>query len=125
MFAFLFVIPAMARCTLDLVSVTFCAVPLAAPCPPQNVRYTSSGQSVVVSWDASVFATMYTVYNVSGTGPSSLCSTAGLSCQLSDLDPATAEVTASSEQGESAPTRDITGNRKHNLQGSHQCGMID
>lgn len=72
---------------------------------------------MVVSWDASVFATMYTVYNVSGTGRSSLCRTAGLSCQLSDFDPTTAELTASNEQGESVPARDITGERRDNFTG--------
>lgn len=97
--------------------VNFCVLSLAAPCPPQNVRYTNSGQSVVVSWDASVFATMYTVYNVSGTGRSSLCRTAGLSCQLGDFDPTTAELTASNEQGESVPTRDITGETTGQLHG--------
>lgn len=97
--------------------INFCVLSLAAPCPPQNVRYANSGQAVVVSWDTSVFATMYTVYNVSGTGRSSLCSTAGLSCQLSDFDPATTELTASNGQGESAPTRDITGERRDNLTG--------
>ncbi|XP_075901618.1 uncharacterized protein fndc7b isoform X2 [Nelusetta ayraudi] len=98
-----------------------------APCPPQNVRYANSGQAVVVSWDTSVFATMYTVYNVSGTGRSSLCSTAGLSCQLSDFDPATTELTASNGQGESAPTRDITGpaRRKRDLRAAQMFHHLD
>lgn len=63
----------------------------------------------MLSWDASVFATSYTVYNVSGAGRVELCSTSGLSCQLGDFDPGTTEVTASNAEGESFPTRDITG----------------
>lgn len=85
---------------------------LLVPCAPQNVKYTSDGESGVLSWNASVFANKYTVYNVSGTGRTSLCSTAGLSCQLSNFDPATTELTASNEEGESIPTQDITGRIK-------------
>lgn len=95
---------------------------LLVPCAPQNVKYTGDGESAVLSWNASVFANKYTVYNVSETGRTSLCSTAGLSCQLSNFDPATTELTASNEEGESIPTQDITGRIKrcehlHNFTG--------
>lgn len=79
------------------------------PCAPENVKYTGDSQSAVLSWDASVFATSYTVYNVSGAGRVGLCSTTALSCQLVDFDPGTTEVTASNAEGESSPTRNITG----------------
>ncbi|XP_059196342.1 uncharacterized protein LOC131977156 [Centropristis striata] len=79
------------------------------PCAPQNVEYTADTQSVGLSWDASVFATWYTVYNVSGAGRVSLCNTTGLSCQLTNFDPNNTEVTASNEVGESIANRDITG----------------
>lgn len=79
------------------------------PCAPENVKYTGDSQSAVLSWDASVFATSYIVYNVSGAGRVKLCSTTGLSCQLVDFNPGTTEVTASNAEGESFPTRDITG----------------
>ncbi len=84
-------------------------VPFPAPCAPQNVKYSGNTQSAVLSWDASVFAKRYTVYNVSGADRVKLCSTTGLSCQLSNFDPSTTEVTASNAEGESNPSQDITG----------------
>lgn len=80
------------------------------PCAPQNVEYTGTTESAVLSWDASVFATSYTVYNVSGTDRVELCSTTTeLSCQLTNFDPSATEVTASNAEGESNPNQDITG----------------
>lgn len=84
-------------------------VSLLAPCAPQNVRYSGNTQSAVLSWDASVFATRYTVYNVSGESRVKLCNTTGLSCQLTNFTPATTEVTASNAIGESNPSQSITG----------------
>ncbi|XP_074491158.1 uncharacterized protein fndc7b [Sebastes fasciatus] len=83
---------------------------VSVPCAPQNVVYTGDTESAVLSWDASVFATEYSVYNVSEADRVELCSTTTeLSCQLTDFDPDATEVTASNAEGESNPNRDIIG----------------
>ncbi|CAB1419901.1 unnamed protein product [Pleuronectes platessa] len=79
------------------------------PCPPQNVKYSGNAQSAVLSWDASLFASTYTVYNTSGGGRVELCSTATLSCSLTDFNSSATEVTASNAEGESNPNGAITG----------------
>ena len=79
------------------------------PCAPQKVKYSGNRQSAVLSWEASVFATRYIVYNVSSAGRVEVCNTTGLSCSLTNFDPRTVEVTASNGVGESAPTSNITG----------------
>ncbi|XP_045905931.1 receptor-type tyrosine-protein phosphatase beta [Micropterus dolomieu] len=79
------------------------------PCAPQNVKYAGNRQTAVLFWDVSVFATSYTVYNVSGTGRVKLCSTTGLSCELTNFNPYTTEVIASNAEGESNANRNITG----------------
>lgn len=81
----------------------------AAPCAPQMVQYTGNMQSVVLSWNASVFATNYMVYNKSGGNRSVLCNTTKLSCQITNFDPSFTEVTAVNEVGESIPSQNITG----------------
>ncbi|XP_034036687.1 fibronectin type III domain-containing protein 7-like [Thalassophryne amazonica] len=81
---------------------------ITAPCPPQNARYTGDKQSAVLSWDASVFAQHYTVYSTSTGKRVMLCDTTALSCQLTNFDPSTTEVTASNAAGESNPQRTIT-----------------
>ncbi|KAK9519631.1 hypothetical protein VZT92_022346 [Zoarces viviparus] len=82
---------------------------VSVPCAPHNVTYTGDRAAAVLSWDASVLATRYTVYSVSGAAHVELCNTTGLSCQLTNFDPNTTELTASNAVGESIPTRDITG----------------
>lgn len=84
-------------------------ISLPVPCAPQNVKYSGDGRTAVLSWNASVFATWYSVYNVTGAGRIMLCNTTGLFCQLTDFDPGTHEVTASNVKGESIPSLDITG----------------
>ncbi|XP_014901851.1 uncharacterized protein fndc7b [Poecilia latipinna] len=79
------------------------------PCAPQRVKYSGNSTSAILSWDASVLATMYTVYNVSGGSRVKLCSTTGLSCQLVNFNPAATAVTASNAAGESNPSQNITG----------------
>ena len=80
-------------------------IPPPAPCAPQGVTYSSS----VLSWDAAVFATHYTVYDTSGGSRVTLCHTADLSCNLADLDVGATELTASIDMGESAATTNIAG----------------
>uniref|UniRef100_A0A3B3BWR1 Fibronectin type-III domain-containing protein n=1 Tax=Oryzias melastigma TaxID=30732 RepID=A0A3B3BWR1_ORYME len=82
---------------------------ITAPCAPQMVQYIGSMQSVVLSWNASVFATNYMVYNVSGGSRAVLCNTTGLSCQITNFDPSFTEVTAVNKVGESNPSQNITG----------------
>lgn len=88
-----------------VVSLTWSTV----PCSPQNVKYSGDSQSAVLSWNKSVFATHYTVYNVSGTSRVQLCDTTEPDCRLTNFDPGTAEVTASNAAGESIPAKEITG----------------
>ncbi|CAL8396350.1 unnamed protein product [Boreogadus saida] len=77
-----------------------------APCPPANVQYsTELFDRITVSWDASVFATGYTVYSSSGA----VCNTSALICQNLEADPDSVWVTASNAVGESEPSANITG----------------
>ncbi|XP_071342815.1 uncharacterized protein [Trachinotus anak] len=99
------------------------------PCPPQNVRYSGTTQSAVLSWDASVFATTYTVYNISGGGRAQLCSTTGLSCQLTNFNSSATEVTASNAVGESNANQIITGpvgsRRRRDLRATQVYAQLD
>ncbi|XP_008280490.1 mucin-19 [Stegastes partitus] len=88
------------------------SVPLSgttAPCPPAGVVYSNSSSLTTVSWSASVFATMYTVYDNSVTPRTQLCSVAGLSCSLSNIASNDLVITASNAAGESEETRVTTG----------------
>ncbi|XP_034066039.1 uncharacterized protein LOC117542456 [Gymnodraco acuticeps] len=99
------------------------------PCAPQNVQFTGDTDSAELSWDASVFATRYNVYNLSGEDRVELCSTTGLSCQLTNFDPDATGVTASNEEGESILNQDITGpavvRRRRDLQDSARYASLD
>ncbi|KAM9349923.1 fibronectin [Symphorus nematophorus] len=75
-----------------------------APCPPSGVMYSGNSSFATVSWNASVFATTYTVYDNSVTPKSQLCSTAGLSCSLSSIASSNLLITASNTYGESETT---------------------
>ncbi|XP_074523504.1 uncharacterized protein fndc7b [Halichoeres trimaculatus] len=79
------------------------------PCAPQNVMFSGSRQSALLSWDASVFATNYTVFSVSGGDRVELCNTDELSCQLTNFDPDNSLVIASNDEGDSIANTDITG----------------
>lgn len=78
--------------------------PLLAPCPPLGVVYSGNSSFATVSWNASVFATTYTVYDNSVTPKSQLCSTGGLSCSLSNIASTNLLITASNAAGESETT---------------------
>lgn len=75
-----------------------------APCPPSGVEYSGNGSFATVAWNASVFASTYTVYDPSATPPAQLCSTAGLSCSLSNVASPSLLITASNTAGESETT---------------------
>ncbi|CAJ1072098.1 unnamed protein product%2C partial [Xyrichtys novacula] len=75
-----------------------------APCPPSGVTYSGNSSFATVSWNASVFANRYTVYDSSVTPNVQLCSTPGLSCSLSYIAAANLVITASNEAGESEAT---------------------
>ncbi|KAF7660957.1 hypothetical protein LDENG_00272160 [Lucifuga dentata] len=104
-------------------------VGITVPCPPQNVRYTGDTQSATLFWDASVLATKYSVYSVSGLDRVEVCSTAGLSCNVINFDPATTELTASNDVGESIPTSAITGpvlsRRRRDLRDSGVMAVLE
>lgn len=74
---------------------------LSAPCPPSGVVYTGNSSFATVSWNASVFAVNYTVYDNSITPKVQLCSTAQLSCSLSNISSSDLAITASNAAGES------------------------
>ncbi|KAG7242280.1 hypothetical protein INR49_023955 [Caranx melampygus] len=102
---------------------------ITAPCPPQNVIYSGSTRSALLSWDASVFATTYTVYSTAGGRRMELCSTTTLSCQLTNFNASTTEVTASNDVGESNPNRNITGpvstRRRRDLRATEVYAHLD
>ncbi|XP_032422074.1 uncharacterized protein LOC116722071 [Xiphophorus hellerii] len=72
-----------------------------APCPPSRVTYSGSSSFATVSWSSSVFATTYTLYDNSVSPRKQLCSTAMLSCSLSNVSSSSLVVTASNTAGES------------------------
>ncbi|KAI9522306.1 hypothetical protein NQZ68_037786, partial [Dissostichus eleginoides] len=83
------------------------SVPLSgttAPCPPIAVEYSGNNTFATVSWNTSVFATSYTVYDNSVTPRSQLCSTAGLSCSLHSITSTDLVITASNTAGDSEET---------------------
>ncbi|XP_057713499.1 fibronectin type III domain-containing protein 7-like [Corythoichthys intestinalis] len=73
-----------------------------APCKPSMVTYSSNSSIARISWNSSVFATMYNVYKHNVSPSSRLCTTSGLSCYL-QLDVMSVDllVTASNAVGES------------------------
>ncbi|KAI3375007.1 hypothetical protein L3Q82_021535, partial [Scortum barcoo] len=76
-----------------------------APCSPSAVMYSGNSSFATISWDASVFATTYTVYDNSVVPKHQLCSTTGLSCSLSNISSTDLVITASNDAGESEKTR--------------------
>uniref|UniRef100_A0A3B4UWS1 Fibronectin type-III domain-containing protein n=1 Tax=Seriola dumerili TaxID=41447 RepID=A0A3B4UWS1_SERDU len=72
-----------------------------APCPPPGVLYSGNSSFATISWNASVFATTYTVYDNSVTPKAQLCSVTGLSCSLSNITSSHLVITASNTAGES------------------------
>ncbi|XP_054888996.1 serine-rich adhesin for platelets-like [Poeciliopsis prolifica] len=74
-----------------------------APCPPSGVAYSGNSVFATVSWNSSVFATKYTLYDDSVSPRKRLCSTATLSCSLSNVSSSSLVVTASNAAGESQP----------------------
>ncbi|KAJ8274470.1 hypothetical protein COCON_G00090950 [Conger conger] len=78
-----------------------------APCPPLDVTFSEVNASTVLSWNASVFATQYTVYERSSAARSEICKTAQLYCTLGSVNRSAIEITASNSAGESNPTTDI------------------
>ncbi|KAM4552488.1 fibronectin-like isoform 2-T2 [Odontesthes bonariensis] len=75
-----------------------------APCPPSGVTYSGNSSFATVSWNASVFATTFTVYDSSVTPRAQLCNTTMLSCSLSNIAVNDLVITASNAAGESQPT---------------------
>lgn len=78
--------------------------PLPAPCPPIEVVYSGNSTSARVAWNASVFATTYTVYDNSVAPKQQLCSTAALFCSLVNVASTNLVMTASNAAGESETT---------------------
>ncbi|XP_029686708.1 fibronectin type III domain-containing protein 7-like [Takifugu rubripes] len=97
-----------------------------APCPPTEVVFSGNSTSATVSWNTSVFATTYTVYDNSVTPRQQLCSTASFSCSLFNVASTNLVMTASNAAGESEATnvtiaarlqrkrRDLTKQTLHN-----------
>ncbi|KAK5919428.1 hypothetical protein CgunFtcFv8_023324 [Champsocephalus gunnari] len=91
-----------------------------APCPPIAVEYSGNNTFATVSWNTSVFATSYTVYDNSVTPRSQLCSTAGLSCSLHSITSTDLVITASNTAGDSKETSvpiGSSGRRRRDLSG--------
>ncbi|KAK5888908.1 hypothetical protein CesoFtcFv8_014958 [Champsocephalus esox] len=91
-----------------------------APCPPIAVEYSGNNTFATVSWNTSVLATSYTVYDNSVTPRSQLCSTAGLSCSLHSITSTDLVITASNTAGDSKETSvpiGSSGRRRRDLSG--------
>jgi len=69
-----------------------------APCSPANATY----RAAVVTWEWTVFASYYSVYQRTGANRTLLCITSGLSCPVNTS--GLLEVTASNDVGESPPS---------------------
>ncbi|XP_034469740.1 fibronectin type III domain-containing protein 7-like [Hippoglossus hippoglossus] len=72
-----------------------------APCPPSAVVYSGNSTFASISWNASVYATVYTLYDNSVTPWTQLCRVVGLSCSLSNITSSSLVITASNAAGES------------------------
>ncbi|MED6260228.1 hypothetical protein ATANTOWER_008551, partial [Ataeniobius toweri] len=79
-----------------------------APCPPSGVVYSGNSSFATVSWNSSVFATTYTLYDDSVSPKQQLCNTTMLSCSLSNISFGSLVVTARNAAGES-PSANVTG----------------
>ncbi|XP_066512710.1 fibronectin type III domain-containing protein 7-like [Hoplias malabaricus] len=77
------------------------------PCPPLSVTFTGSNFSAVVSWNSSLFATAYHVYQNSSHGWIQLCNTSQLFCSVTNVSSSSIMVTASNSAGEGAGTMDV------------------
>uniref|UniRef100_A0A3B1JGU4 Fibronectin type-III domain-containing protein n=1 Tax=Astyanax mexicanus TaxID=7994 RepID=A0A3B1JGU4_ASTMX len=80
---------------------------ISVPCPPLSVTFTGSNASAVVSWNSSLYANVYHVYQVTGDSRVQLCSTTGLSCAVTNVNSNLIVVTAGNTAGESAGTSDV------------------
>lgn len=85
---------------------------VSAPCPPTEVVFSGNSTSATVSWNTSVFATTYTVYDNSVTPRQQLCSTASFSCSLFNVTSTNLVMTASNAAGESEATNVTIGRRE-------------
>ncbi|XP_047445276.1 mucin-4-like [Mugil cephalus] len=74
------------------------------PCQPSGVTYSGNSSFATISWDASAYATEYTVYDNGVTPRAQLCNTTGLSCSLSNIASTNLVITASNAAGESEAT---------------------
>nr|XP_019957336.1 PREDICTED: fibronectin-like [Paralichthys olivaceus] len=72
-----------------------------APCPPSAVVYSGNSTFASISWNASVYATAYTLYDNSSTPWTQLCRVVGQSCSLSNITSSSLVITASNAAGES------------------------
>ncbi|XP_018532382.1 mucin-4 isoform X2 [Lates calcarifer] len=72
-----------------------------APCPPSGVVYSGNSTFATISWQSSVFATTYTVYDIGVTPKAQLCRVAGLSCSLSNITSTNLVIIASNAAGDS------------------------
>ncbi|XP_016147370.1 uncharacterized protein [Sinocyclocheilus grahami] len=69
------------------------------PCAPLNVTFSAS--SAVVAWNESLFATNYTVYEVTSSGRTKLCMSSQLLCSVTNFSSGHIVVTAHNTAGES------------------------
>lgn len=76
------------------------------PCAPLNVTYTAA---TTVAWNASIYATNYTVYGVTTSGRTALCTTSQLFCAVGNISSGSIVVTASNSAGESEDSLPVLG----------------
>ncbi|XP_056598960.1 fibronectin type III domain-containing protein 7-like [Triplophysa dalaica] len=76
------------------------------PCAPVNVTYSAA---TTVAWNASIYATNYTVYGVTFSGRTRLCMTSQLLCSVGNISSGHIVVTASNSAGASEDSLPVLG----------------
>lgn len=89
---------------------SFCGV-LSAPCPPLGITYSINNGSAMLSWNASVLATEYAVYELKGADLLLLCRTAQLQCYVTGANRSAIQVMAINAAGQSNPSTNIQGKK--------------
>ncbi|XP_072294150.1 uncharacterized protein fndc7b [Eucyclogobius newberryi] len=95
---------------------SFTKTGVTVPTPPQNVEYDPISSEL--TWDASVLANLYQVYEVTPLGDIGLCETTTLACSAPGVDQADLRVTASNAAGTSLPSAPTVARRRRDLSGA-------
>ncbi|XP_048845072.1 uncharacterized protein fndc7rs1 isoform X3 [Brienomyrus brachyistius] len=78
-----------------------------APCAPMGCTYSINNGSAILSWNASVLATEYAVYELKGAELMLLCRTVQLQCNVTGANRSAIRVMAINDAGQSNPSTNI------------------